>query len=88
MSLPLPHRHICYNPEKPDLIDVYDDIAIIGDRAKSIIHLVQKELLGDRTLDDSVLFEALEAIRDGVLDIEVLLSHFVDSQTNQPQKKP
>lgn len=83
------HRHISYNSDKPDLIAVYDDTALITERAKSLIHLIQNELIGDdRTLDDSVLFEALETMRFDLMDIETLLAHFVESQKEQPQKKP
>ncbi|SMG66763.1 hypothetical protein BMETH_711_1 [methanotrophic bacterial endosymbiont of Bathymodiolus sp.] len=49
MSLPLPHRHSIYNPDKLDLIGAYDD----KDRATTIIYLLQNEFVAcDRSLDD------------------------------------
>lgn len=87
MSLNLNHRHTSYNLENPDLIGAYDDAANMKDRATTMIYLLQNEFVaGDRTLDDSVIFSALESVRMELQDIESLLRHFVDSQNDQAQK--
>lgn len=88
MSVNLSHRHSSYDPKQPDLINAYDDIHIMNERVTAAIHLIQNELLGDRTLDDSVLFVALETARMELQDINSLLSHLVDFQLKKNKNAP
>ncbi len=82
-GLALPHRYTSYDPKQPDLTNAYDNTVVMSERAQSAIHLVQNELIGDRTLEDSVLFAALDTVRLELQDIDTLLRHFVESQSKR-----
>lgn len=85
-SLHLPHRHTCYDPKRPDLNGVYDDVVLMNERAQAVIHMVQNELFADRTLEDSVLFATLETVHLELEDINALLGHFVEWQNHHAKK--
>jgi len=90
VDLPTNHRHEEYDPLKPELVNAYDSIVIMKERAESIIYLVQTELVSDRTLNDSVLFTSLESARLELQDMMSIVEHFTDwqLQNKQAQKKP
>lgn len=79
MSLNLKHRHQAYNTRKPNLINAYDDIAIMLERGQAILHLAQSQLIDESTAEDRSLFACLCAVSCELEDIEALLKHLVDA---------
>ena len=82
------HRMEEYNPSKPCLTGLLDSTFCASERAESVLHLVQDQLVGDRTLDDSVLFAAIESVMKDLKDIKDVIAHFHDYQTKSTKKAP
>lgn len=82
MSLNLPHRNSEYDTAKPNLTGLVDAYINTSDRAEAVVHLLQGQFIGENsgTLNDSVMFSALESIRHDLLDMKVLIEHYHEAQ--------
>ncbi len=74
------HRLNGYDTENPThtcLVDATD--SMLG-RAEAMTLLIQNEFSGNRTLNDDVIFQSLEAMRLELVDIKAVIKHFHEAQ--------
>lgn len=82
MSLDLSHRNSEYDTEKPCLTGLVDAYTNTSDRAEAVVRLLQSQFIGENsvTLNDSVMFSALESVEHDLLDMKTLIEHYHKAQ--------